>query len=249
MGSIKKLEQALSRAGRTDVSAAAGVAAGRLADQAASDGLLDVAYTTMDSPVGPVLIAATQRGLVRISFCSHYDPDEVLLDLSNRISPRVIEAPSYFDAVRTELDEYFQGRRTSFGLPLDWRLTGGFGRRVLKHTARIPYGKVSTYKEMANAAGSPRAARAAGNALGSNPVPIVVPCHRVLHAGGGLGGYGGGLDNKMLLLKLEGAIGGEADAGATGTRFGPSPRPPVAPREPRARSQGPGSQGRSSRKR
>ena len=131
----------------------------------------------------------------------------MLLELCERVSPRVIEAPSYFDAVRRELDEYFEGRRTRFGLPLDWSLTGGFGRRVLKHTARIPYGKVSTYKEMAAAAGSPRGARAAGNALGSNPIPIVVPCHRVLHSGGGLGGYGGGLDNKEFLLKLEGAIG------------------------------------------
>ena len=248
MGSMKNLEQALARAGRADVTAAAGAAAGRLAEQAASDGLLDVAYTTIDSPVGPVLVAATQRGLVRISFCSHYDPDDVLLELSNKVSPRVVEAPSYFDAVRRELDEYFQGRRTSFGLPLDWRLTGGFGRRVLKHTARIPYGKVSTYKEMASAAGSPRGARAAGNALGSNPIPIVVPCHRVLHSGGGLGGYGGGLDNKVLLLKLEGTLGSEADAGTTATRFGPSPRPPVAPRGRRGRSPGPGSRGPSSRR-
>jgi methylated-DNA-[protein]-cysteine S-methyltransferase len=247
MESMKKLEQALSRAGRADVSAAAGDAAGRLAEQAASDGLLDVAYMTVDSPVGPVLVAATRRGLVRISFCSHYDPDEVLLELSDRISPRVIEAPSYFDAVRRELDEYFEGRRTRFGLPLDWRLTGGFGRRVLKHTAQIPYGTVSTYKEMANAAGSPRGARAAGNALGSNPIPIVVPCHRVLASGGGLGGYGGGIDNKMLLLKLEGAIGEEAEPSATASQSGPSPRPPVAPRARRGRSQGPGSRGRSSR--
>jgi methylated-DNA-[protein]-cysteine S-methyltransferase len=247
MGSMKKLERALSQAQHADVSDAAGAAAGRLAEQAASDGLLDVAYTTIDSPVGPVLVAATKRGLVRISFCSHYDPGAVLLELSERISPRVIEAPSYFDAVRKELDEYFHGRRTSFGLPLDWSLTGGFGRRVLKHTARIPYGKVSTYKEMADAAGSPRAARAAGNALGSNPIPIVVPCHRVLHSGGGLGGYGGGLDNKVLLLKLEGAIGGDDSDSATASGFGPSPRPPVAPRARRGRSRGPGSQGPSSR--
>ena len=212
------------------------------ADHAANEGLLDVAYTTLDSPVGPVLVAATQRGLIRISFCSHYDPDAVLVELCERVSPRVIEAPSYFDAVRRELDEYFEGRRTRFGLPLDWSLTGGFGRRVLKHTARIPYGKVSTYKEMAHAAGSPRAARAAGNALGSNPIPIVVPCHRVLHSGGGLGGYGGGLDNKLLLLKLEGAIGA-----TTASEFGASPPPPVAPRGRRGRSRGPGSQGPSSR--
>ena len=253
MGSMKKLESALSRAARTDVSAAAGAVAGRLAERAANDGLLDVAYTTLDSPVGPVLVAATSRGLVRISFSEHYDHEDVLLELSERISPRVIEAPSYFDAVRRELDEYFEGRRTRFGLPLDWQLTGGFGRKVLKHTARIPYGKVSTYKEMANAAGSPRAARAAGNALGSNPIPIVVPCHRVLHSGGGLGGYGSGLDNKVLLLKLEGALGGggegegEADPAVTAKQFGASPRPPVAPRGRRGRSPDPGSRGPSSR--
>jgi methylated-DNA-[protein]-cysteine S-methyltransferase len=247
MGSMSKLEKALSRAAHADISEAAGAAAGRLAEQAVSDGLLDVAYTTVESPVGPVLVAATPRGLVRISFCSHYDPDDVLHELSNRISPRVVEAPAYFDAVRKELDEYFQGRRTSFNLPLDWQLTGGFSRRVLRHTARIPYGRVSTYKDMAAAAGSPRGARAAGNALGSNPIPIVVPCHRVLHSGGGLGGYGGGLDNKVLLLKLEGAIGGEEEAAVTASRFGPSPRPPVAPRERPGRSPGPGSRGRSSR--
>jgi methylated-DNA-[protein]-cysteine S-methyltransferase len=120
------------------------------------------------------------------------------------ISPRVIESPSYFDAVRRELDEYFRGQRTSFNLPLDWRLTGGFTRRVLRRTARIPYGEVSTYREVATAAGSPRGARAAGNALNANPIPIVVPCHRVLHTGGGLGGYGGGVDRKEFLLKLEG---------------------------------------------
>ena len=246
---MKKLEAALSRAGREDVTAAAGAAAGRLAEQAANDGLLDVAYTTIDSPVGPVLVAATRRGLVRISFSSHYDHDDVLLELSEQISPRVIEAPSYFDAVKRELEEYFQGRRTRFGLPLDWQLTGGFGRKVLKHTSKIPYGKVSTYKDMAAKAGSPRGARAAGNALGSNPIPIVVPCHRVLHSGGGLGGYGGGLDNKVLLLELEGAIGGAGvDPGVTATRFGPSPRPPVAPRGRRGRSPGPGSRGPSSRR-
>ena len=246
MGSMKKLESALSRAGRADVSAAAGAAAGRLADRAAHDGLLDVAYTTLDSPVGPVLVAATPRGLVRISFGDDYDHDHVLAELARHISPRVIEAPSYFDAVRRELEEYFQGRRTQFGLPLDWRLTGGFGRKVLRQTARIPYGKVSTYKEMAAKAGSPRGARAAGNALGSNPIPIVVPCHRVLHSGGGLGGYGGGLDNKVLLLKLEGAIGGDGDS-VRASQFGPSPRPPVTPRGPRARPRDPGSPGRSSR--
>jgi len=203
---MKDLEKALRRGGRTDVSSATVAAAGRLAERAAHEQLLDVAYTTFDTPVGPVLVAATRRGLVKVSFGDFYDPDEVLAELSGRISPRVIEAPFYFDAVRTELEEYFHGRRTRFDLPVDWSLTGGFGRRVLERTAQIPYGEVSTYKEMAAAAGSPRGARAAGNALGANPIPIVVPCHRVLHSGGGLGGYGGGLDRKEFLLKLEGAI-------------------------------------------
>jgi methylated-DNA-[protein]-cysteine S-methyltransferase len=206
MERMNDMEQRLGRAARADVSEAASRAAGRLADRAAHEHLLDVAYTTLDSPVGPVLVAATRRGLVRISFGAVYDEQAVLADLCARISPRVVEAPSYFDAVRRELEEYFHGRRTRFDLPLDWSLTDGFGRRVLERTARIPYGQVSTYKEVAAAAGSPRGARAAGNALGSNPIPIVVPCHRVLHSGGGLGGYGGGLDRKEFLLKLEGSI-------------------------------------------
>jgi len=205
MEPMKDLEKALRRGGRTDVSSATGAAAGRLAERAAHEQLLDVAYTTFDTPVGPVLVAATRRGLVKVSFGDFYDPEMVLAELSGRISPRVIEAPFYFDAVRTELEEYFEGRRTSFDLPLDWTLTGGFSRRVLRQTAKIPYGEVSTYREVAAKAGSPNGARAAGNALGSNPIPIVVPCHRVLHSGGGLGGYGGGIENKEYLLKLEGA--------------------------------------------
>ena len=192
MAELRKVEQALRRARRADVAGAAESAAQELSARAAHEGLLDVAYTTLDSPVGPVLVAATQRGLVRISFGEVYDPEAVLAELSTEISPRVIEAPSYFDAVRRELEEYFHGQRTRFNLPLDWRLTGGFTRRVLRRTARIPYGKVSTYREVAAGAGSPRGARAAGNALNANPIPIVVPCHRVLHSGGGLGGYGGG---------------------------------------------------------
>jgi methylated-DNA-[protein]-cysteine S-methyltransferase len=153
-----------------------------------------------------MLVAATHRGLVRISFGDFFDPDRFVMELSERISPRVLELEAFFDGVRLELDEYFEGRRTKFDLPIDWRLTSGFGRRVLKRTAEIPYGEVSTYSDVAAAAGSPRAYRAAGNALGSNPIPIVVPCHRVLHRGGGLGGYGGGLDRKEFLLHLEGAI-------------------------------------------
>jgi methylated-DNA-[protein]-cysteine S-methyltransferase len=184
-------------------------AARRLAERAAGDGLVDVAFTTLDSPVGTVLVASTHRGLVRIAFGDYFDPDRVVEELSARISPRVLEVPSFFDGVRRELDEYFEGKRTSFDLPLDWQLTRGFNRQVLKRTAQIPYGEVSTYTKVATAAGSPRAYRAAGNALGSNPIPIVVPCHRVLHSGGGLGGYGGGLDRKEFLLRLEGALPAE----------------------------------------
>ena len=206
MEHMRDIEKQLGRAAQANVSAGAQRAAGRLAERAAHEQLLDVAYTTLDSPVGPVLVAATRRGLVRISFGAIHDEEAVLAELCARVSPRVVETASYFDAVRQELEEYFHGQRTRFDLPIDWSLTGGFGRRVLEHTARIPYGDVSTYKEMAAKAGSPRGARAAGNALGSNPIPIVVPCHRVLHSGGGLGGYGGGLDRKEFLLKLEGAI-------------------------------------------
>jgi methylated-DNA-[protein]-cysteine S-methyltransferase len=197
---MNELERALRRTGRQNQSAAATEAFLARADEA---GLLDVAYTTLDSPVGTLLLAGTRRGLVRVSFGENYPLDKVLLELAEDISPRMLEAPARLDGVRRQLDEYFEGHRTVFEIPLDWRLSHGFARRVLAHTARIPYGKVSTYKTMATAAGSPRAARAAGNALGSNPIPIVVPCHRVLHTGGGLGGYGGGLDRKEFLLKLE----------------------------------------------
>jgi methylated-DNA-[protein]-cysteine S-methyltransferase len=208
MERMREMERALGRAARANVAEAAAHASGGLAERAAHEQLLDVAYTTLDSPVGPVLVAATRRGIVRISFGAVYDEEAVLADLCARVSPRIVELPSYFAALSRELEEYFHGRRTSFDLPLDWTLTGGFGRRVLERTARIPYGEVSTYKEVAAAAGSPRGARAAGNALGANPIPIVVPCHRVLASGGGLGGYGGGLDRKEFLLKLEGAIRG-----------------------------------------
>ncbi len=130
----------------------------------------------------------------------------MLEELAEDVSPRVIESPGRLDDVRRQLDDYFEGRRHEFDLTLDWQLSRGFSRRVLEHTYRIPFGEVSTYREMAAAAGSPRGARAAGNALGGNPIPIVVPCHRVLHSGGGIGGYGGGLDRKRFLLRLEGAM-------------------------------------------
>lgn len=171
--------------------------------RAAAD-LVDVAYAEIESPLGTWLAAMTQRGLVRIALRDPFD--DVLEDLSVRISPRILKAPARFDALRREFDEYFDGTRTDFDVALDWQLVQGFNRRVLEATARIPYGRMSTYKTMATEAGSPRAARAAGNALHNNPIPLVVPCHRVIGSGGNLVGYGGGLPMKEFLLKLEGAL-------------------------------------------
>lgn len=183
-----------------------------LARRAADEGILDVAHATYDSPLGPLTVMVTPSGLVRLSY-----PGEgigaQLDELADRVSPRILEAPERTDAVRRQLDEYFDGTRHAFAVPIDWRLVGGFAGNVLRATARIPYGSVASYGEVAAHAGSPKAYRAAGNALGSNPVPIVVPCHRVLHAGGGLGGYTGGLDRKRFLLQLEGVLQPGADAG------------------------------------
>jgi methylated-DNA-[protein]-cysteine S-methyltransferase len=170
-------------------------------------GLLDVAYATLDSPVGRLLVATSPRGLLRIAYLdTPEDEDLALGDLAARVSPRVLAAPRRLDGPRRELDEYFAGRRDHFETVLDWQLTRGFGRRVLQATAKIPYGSVSSYKEVATRAGTPRASRAAGNALGANPLPIIVPCHRVLHSGGGLGGYTGGVERKRRLLKVEGVL-------------------------------------------
>jgi methylated-DNA-[protein]-cysteine S-methyltransferase len=166
--------------------------------------LVDVAYAEIESPLGPWLAAVTERGLVRIAFTP--DVDEILEDLSERVSPRVLKMPSRLDEVRRELDEYFEGKRRDFEMPLDWSLVKGFNLKVLRATAAIPYGAVSTYRDMARKAGSPRAARAAGNALHNNPIPLVVPCHRVIGTDGRLVGYGGGLPMKEFLLKLEGAL-------------------------------------------
>jgi methylated-DNA-[protein]-cysteine S-methyltransferase len=170
---------------------------------AAAAGLLDVAYAKLDSPVGTLLLAGTREGLVRIAYLDPDQEDEVLMALSARVSPRILAAPRRLDEPRRELDEYFEGRRQTFGVALDRRLMSEFGRRVLAATARIPYGSVSTYGEVAMEAGSPRGSRAAGNALGANPLPIVIPCHRVLRSGGTIGGYTGGLDRKRTLLALE----------------------------------------------
>lgn len=178
-----------------------------LARRAAEDGLLDVAYGTYDSPLGPLTVFVTPRGLVRLSYPG--EPlDEQLDELATLISPRVLAAPERTDDVRSQLDAYFGGTRRDFELPIDWRLLRGFRADVLRATSRIPFGSVVSYRDVAAAAGSPNAYRAAGNALGSNPVPIVVPCHRVVHAGGGLGGYTGGLERKQFLLRLEGVLDG-----------------------------------------
>ncbi|UGS37632.1 methylated-DNA--[protein]-cysteine S-methyltransferase [Capillimicrobium parvum] len=179
----------------------------RLVARAAQEGLLDVAYTTVDSPLGPLVAAATPRGLATLSYSEFRGGiDAVLEDLAQRLSPRILEAPARLDAVRRELDEYFAGRRRSFDIPVDLVLTRGFGRRILEATAAIPFGETRSYREVAAGAGNVKATRAAGNALGHNPVPIVVPCHRVLRTGGSLGGYTGGLEKKETLLRLEGVL-------------------------------------------
>jgi methylated-DNA-[protein]-cysteine S-methyltransferase len=177
----------------------------RLAGRAEAEGLLDVAYANVDSPFGPLLLASTPRGLVRINLPS-YDPAETLEELASKVSPRILEAPGKLDQARRELDLYFAGKLTEFNLPIDWQLTGGFRGKVQHAINRIPYGQTRTYMDMARSAGNERAVRAAGTACGSNPIPIVVPCHRVLRSGGGLGGYGGGLPMKEALLKLEGVL-------------------------------------------
>jgi methylated-DNA-[protein]-cysteine S-methyltransferase len=197
----------LERALRHNAAAATEEPLPELDTAAAAAGLLDVAYATLDSPVGQLLVAATPRGLVRIAYLDEAGEEPVLEQLAARISPRVLAAPRRVDEPRRELDEYFSRRRHQFDLPIDWALTRGFGRRVLRATARIPYGEVSSYRQVAAAAGSPRGSRAAGNALGVNPMPIVVPCHRVLHTGGkGIGSYTGGVHRKEALLRLEGVL-------------------------------------------
>jgi methylated-DNA-[protein]-cysteine S-methyltransferase len=174
----------------------------RFLERADAKGLLDVAVTTMDSPIGPLLLMATPKGLVRIAF-DYENRDEVLGEVAMRVSPRILDAPRRLDPVRRELDRYFAGKLRDFDLPIDWSLSGEFARKVLRRTARIPYGSVASYGDVAVGVGTPRGARAVGNALGSNPIPVVVPCHRVVRTGGAIGGYGGGLPRKRWLLALE----------------------------------------------
>ena len=173
-----------------------------LRERAAAEGLLDVAYATVDCPFGTLLLARTPRGLVRIGLPNE-DPEELLADLAERISPRVLEAPAGLDEERRELEDYFAGRRHEFQLPIDWQLSHGFLFRARQGIAAIPYGETRTYTDVARGAGNERAVRAAGSACSRNPIPLVVPCHRVLRRDGSLGGYAGGLAMKEKLLDLE----------------------------------------------
>jgi methylated-DNA-[protein]-cysteine S-methyltransferase len=196
------LERRLARPAAPTVDPAAVTA--ELARRADVAGLLDVAWATLDTPLGPMAVFVTPRGLVRVAY-DRENFGQVADEVAIRVSPRVLLAPRRTDPVRVQLDEYFEEKRRDFEVPIDWTLVRGFNQGVLKATAQIPFGETASYAEVAAAAGSPRAARAAGNALAGNPIPIVVPCHRVIHAGGGIGGYTGGLDNKRFLLNLEGA--------------------------------------------
>jgi methylated-DNA-[protein]-cysteine S-methyltransferase len=177
----------------------------QLAQKAAAEGLLDVAYRTLDTPVGRLLLASTPSGLVRVAYPVE-GHDQVLEQLAERISPRVLLAPARLDLAARQLEEYFTRRRRRFDLPLDWRLTRGFRRTVLGHLLEVGYGTTASYSALAAAAGRPRAARAAGTACATNPLPVVVPCHRVVRSDGSLGGYGGGLEAKRVLLRLEEAL-------------------------------------------
>ncbi len=197
------IEAALAAGGRAPLGGAPDRLTRELARRADAEGLVDVAFTTTDSPLGPLMLAATDRGLVMVSYVLD-GVDDRLERLAREVSPRVLEVPARLDRERRELDEYFSGARRAFDVPVDWRLISGFARSVLQRTAAIPFGGHSTYGEIAAEAGSPRGSRAAGNALGGNPIPIVIPCHRVLRAGGHIGGYTGGVERKRFLLDLEG---------------------------------------------
>ena len=172
--------------------------------RADTEGLVDVTWTVTDSPVGTLVLAATPAGVVTIGFG---DEEAVVDYLATRVSPRILRTPRRLDPVRRELDEYFEGHRQVFDVSLDWRLSHGFRRVALDELARgVPFGHTISYKQLAERAGSPKASRAIGSAMATNPLPIVVPCHRVLRTGGDLGGYGGGLDAKRWLLRHEGAL-------------------------------------------
>lgn len=174
----------------------------RLAERAQDEDLLEVAYRTIDTPVGPLLLAATAQGLVRVAY-QREGFDTVLETLATKVSPRVLESPVRLDPVATELEEYFTGTRHSFDLPLDHTLSTGFRQLVQRHLPQIGYGHTQTYQQVAQLVGNPKAVRAVGSACATNPLPVVVPCHRVLRTDGSLGGYIGGVDAKTALLDLE----------------------------------------------
>ena len=177
----------------------------RLAAAAEAEGILDVAYRTLDTPVGPLLLAATGQGLVRVAY-PNQGHDAVLQALADRVSPRVLHAPGRLDLVARQLDDYFAGRRRRFDVPLDWRLSTGFRSTVLHHLATdVDYGRTASYGALAALAGNPRAVRAVGTACATNPLPVVVPCHRVVRSDGAIGNYAGGVDAKRTLLELEAA--------------------------------------------
>jgi methylated-DNA-[protein]-cysteine S-methyltransferase len=201
---MNELEQRIrSEASRLDPGGLAPSTLAAVAARADAEGLVDVAYAQADSPLGPLTLAATDRGLVLLAYPER-PLDEVLGRLAREISPRVLEAPARLEQAIRELDEYVAGERRKFEFPIDWRLSSGdFFQAVLRAANKIPYGKTITYREVAERAGNARAVRAAGNGLGSNPIPLIVPCHRVVATSGGLGGYTGGLERKQFLLSLE----------------------------------------------
>jgi len=174
----------------------------RLEQEAEQAELVDVAYTVVDSPVGPLLLAATEKGLVRVAYASE-DHDRVLDTLGHKLSPRILRAPRRLDDAARELDEYFARRRKQFDLPLDLSLSRGFRQTVQQHLPQIGYGQTRSYRQIAELVGNPKAVRAVGTACATNPLPVVIPCHRVLRTDGTLGGYIGGLDAKTALLDLE----------------------------------------------
>ena len=176
----------------------------RLVDDAERTGLLDLTYRIVESPLGDLLVAASPQGVLRIAFGLE-DHDQVLDALAERVSPRILRGSPRLDPAARQLEEYFAGRRRVFELPVDLRLSGGYRREVLRHLTEIDYGRTESYTEVATATGNPRAVRAVGSACATNPIPVVVPCHRVLRSDGSLGGYRGGLPAKRMLLDLEAA--------------------------------------------
>lgn len=204
MSTLDDALSALAGPPRTDERETLDLLHARLEQQAADRDLLDVAYTRVDSPVGPLLLAATPAGVVRVAFDLE-DHDAVLAQLGRAVSPRVLRSPSRLDPVVRELDEYFAGTRRRFDVAVDLRLATGFRREVLERLPDIGYGRTASYAALASAAGRPRAVRAAGTACATNPVPLVVPCHRVVRSDGSAGGYRGGPQAKQVLLRLESA--------------------------------------------